>query len=85
MNDHPDEASPSQAIADFEPTTVTLGYEARRCAICGGRNAHFGFVPPILPKGELWACAAHRAEIEHRLRGPAGASIDAGRRSDLLP
>jgi hypothetical protein len=43
-------------------------YEARRCALCGARYPSFGFGSPITRPGVvLWACGAHRAELDHRL------------------
>ena len=43
-------------------------YEARRCAICGGRYPPFGF-GPIASKGPtIWACAAHQQEVDRQLR-----------------
>jgi hypothetical protein len=53
------------------PGTVAE-YEQRRCAICGARYPGFGFGPPLTRRGgELWACAAHRHELEARLRSPS--------------
>jgi hypothetical protein len=40
--------------------------EARRCEICGGHNAWFGFGPPLTRK-TVWACGAHRKELDQRL------------------
>jgi hypothetical protein len=52
-------------------------YEARRCHVCQGRPAPFGFGPPMTRSGaELWACAAHRAAVEEML---------ASGRADLTP
>jgi hypothetical protein len=43
-------------------------YDARRCAICDTRYPPFGFGPPLTKKDAvLWACAAHRAELDRRL------------------
>ena len=43
-------------------------YEAHRCAICGAKYPPFGFGSPLTrPGGVLWACGAHRAELDHRL------------------
>ena len=43
-------------------------YEARRCAVCGAKYPPFGFGSPITRPGVvLWACGAHRAELDHRL------------------
>ena len=45
-------------------------YEARRCAICGAKYPAFGFGSPPTRLGVvLWACSAHRAEVDHRLSG----------------
>jgi hypothetical protein len=38
-------------------------YEARRCYVCQGRYPSFGFGPP-LTRGTVWACTAHRAEVQ---------------------
>ena len=44
-------------------------YEARRCAICSTKYPHFGFGSPLTRTGgvDLWACGAHRMELDHRL------------------
>ena len=43
-------------------------YEARRCAICGAKYPAFGFGSPLTRPGVvLWACGAHRAELDYRL------------------
>lgn len=39
---------------------------ARRCAVCGCPAPAFGFGPPLVAV-EVWACRAHRAEVD-----PAG-------------
>ena len=45
-------------------------YEARRCAICGAKYPAFGFGSPLTRPGVvLWACSAHRVELDHRLSG----------------
>jgi hypothetical protein len=59
----------STATAGSAPDAAAPGrlaeYQARRCAVCGGRYPSFGFGPPLtLNGGTLWACAAHRLEIE---------------------
>ena len=43
-------------------------YEARRCAICGGRYPPFGFGPLASKGTTLWACAAHQQEVDRQLR-----------------
>ncbi|SPE35600.1 hypothetical protein SBBP1_870002 [Burkholderiales bacterium] len=43
-------------------------HDARRCHICGAKFPPFGFGPPLTRPGiTLWACGAHRVEIERRL------------------
>jgi hypothetical protein len=63
--------------ADSPPETAppvpgTLAeYERRRCAICGARYPGFGFGPPLTrPGAEVWACGAHRRELEARFARP---------------
>ena len=51
-------------------------YDARRCAVCDARFPPFGFGPPLTKRDVvLWACVAHRAELDRRLTerrtGPA--------------
>jgi hypothetical protein len=47
-------------------------YEARRCHVCGARYPSFGFGPPLTRMGVvIWACSAHRDEVNRRLSGPA--------------
>jgi hypothetical protein len=43
-------------------------YEARRCAVCGGRYPPFGFGPLASKGTTLWACAAHQQEVDRQLR-----------------
>ena len=53
-----------------EPNAAARAFDARRCQACGGKRAHFGFGPPLTPKGqEQWACFAHRLEVEQALNG----------------
>jgi len=43
-------------------------FEARRCHVCGCRFPSFGFGPPMTRKDQaVWACLAHRAELERAL------------------
>lgn len=43
-------------------------YEARRCAICGGKHPSFGFGPPMTWSGlTIWACFAHWKDVERQL------------------
>jgi hypothetical protein len=59
-------------------------YEARRCAICGARYPCFGFGPPLTRTGgDLWACGAHRAELDQRLSGTFQ-RVDDPRQASLL-
>jgi hypothetical protein len=44
-------------------------YEARRCAVCDGRYPPFGFGPLDSKRTTLWACAAHRQEVDRQLHG----------------
>ena len=44
------------------------GFEARRCHVCGCRFPAFGFGPPLTRKDQtVWACLAHRTEVERAL------------------
>ncbi len=38
-------------------------YDTRRCYVCGITPAHLGFGPPLNPKGMIFACSAHQAEV----------------------
>ena len=43
-------------------------FEARRCHVCGCRFPAFGFGPPLTRKDQtVWACLAHRTEVQHTL------------------
>ena len=43
-------------------------FEARRCHVCGCRFPSLGFGPPLTRKDQtVWACLAHRAELERIL------------------
>ena len=44
-----------------------------RCAICGTDRAWWGFGPPLVPR-EVWACMAHRDEVE-ALSAPPRATV----------
>ena len=35
----------------------------RRCAVCGGRGACFGYGPPLVPR-LAWACLEHRDQLD---------------------
>ena len=65
MDDLNSALEPEPMVAPKSP--ALLAYEARRCAICNARYPAFGFVPPAIARGEVWACSAHRHEIERRL------------------
>lgn len=71
-----DPASPSDTMRE---------YEARRCRVCRGRHPVFGFGPPLTRPGmDLWACGAHRAELDHRLAGSPRPKAAAERQPTLL-
>ena len=54
--------------AALTANSVLDGYGARRCAVCGAKYPPFGFGSPLTRPGVvLWACGAHRAELDHRL------------------
>jgi hypothetical protein len=56
-------ASPPEAINS--PNEAMREYEARRCRICGARYPAFGFGPPLTRTAQtVWACSAHRAEVD---------------------
>ena len=43
-------------------------FEARRCHVCDCRFPAFGFGPPMTRKDQIvWACLAHRTEVERTL------------------
>ena len=55
-----------------QPTRETPGsvqdFEARRCHVRGSRFPAFGFGPPLTRKDQVvWACLAHRIEVQHTL------------------
>ena len=53
---------------DREPPEGVQDFEARRCHVCGCRFPAFGFGPPLTRKDQaVWACFAHRAEVQHTL------------------
>ena len=63
-----DETAAPGDTEDKYVNPVLVEYEARRCAVCGGRYPPFGF-EPIASKGTtLWACAAHQQEVDRHLR-----------------
>jgi len=52
------------------PSDAMQEYEARRCHACQARHPAFGFGPPLTRPGMvLWACGAHRAEVDGLLTG----------------
>lgn len=43
-------------------------YDSRRCHICGCRHPSFGFGAPLTKPGHtIWACLAHRAQVDRLL------------------
>ena len=67
-------ATASMRDEDFRTNTAPTAnpvldeYKARRCAICGAKYPPFGFGSPLTrPWVVLWACGAHRAELDHLL------------------
>jgi hypothetical protein len=53
-------------------STVMREYEARRRHICRCRYPSFGFGAPLTQPGHtIWACFAHRSEVEGPLNPPA--------------
>jgi hypothetical protein len=61
-----DEGFGTDAVLTAHP--VLDDYEARRCAICGAKYPAFGFGSPLTRPGVmLWACGAHRTELDNRL------------------
>ena len=67
-----DDAEPAAEPAAAPASEVIREYEARRCHVCQCRYPPFGFGPPLIARSEetVWACAAHRAEVDRMLRGP---------------
>ncbi len=71
-----DPASPPDAMRE---------YEARRCHVCQARHPAFGFGPPLTRPGMvLWACGAHRAEVDGLLAGSPRPRAAAKRQPTLL-
>jgi len=69
-------AAPPEAI--HPPNEAVRDYEARRCHVCGARYPAFGFGPPLTRTAQtVWACGAHRADVDRRLS--QGTSIPAER------
>jgi len=74
-------ASPPEAINP--PSKAMREYEARRCRICGARYPAFGFGAPLTRTAQtVWACGAHRAELDRMLR--QGTAIPAERTQPKL-
>jgi hypothetical protein len=74
----PPDLQPSGSLIPAAPRNPALDeYESRRCAICGGKYPSFGYGPPLTSRGAmLWACSAHRKDVDKRLstrniEGPA--------------
>ena len=60
-------------------------HDARRCFICGAKFAPFGFVPPLTRPGiTLWACSAHRVELDRHLTGGHQSAMCEDRQPSLL-
>ncbi len=51
--------------------TAMREYEARCCHVCQCRHPPFGFGPPLTRGETLWACVAHRAEVEALIHSTA--------------
>lgn len=59
----PDRSKPAPA-AETPQSELMREYDSRRCHICRCRHPSFGFGPPLTKPGHtLWACLAHRAEV----------------------
>ena len=57
-------------VDDRDGSPAMRDYDARRCYICGRPHPPFGFGPPLRkPDQVLWACGAHREEVERLVRG----------------
>jgi hypothetical protein len=56
-------------MSDSDPAKEALlrDYEARRCCVCDCQHPSFGFGPPMT-REIVWACGAHRGEVEAKLR-----------------
>jgi hypothetical protein len=62
-----------------------LERDARRCFICGARFAPFGFGPPLTRPGiTLWACSAHRVQLDRHLTGGHQSAMCEDRQPSLL-
>jgi len=72
----------------FDPTGLSDAmqeYEARRCHACPARHPAFGFGPPLTRPGVvLWACVAHRAEVDGLLTGSPRPKAAAQQQPTLL-
>lgn len=60
------------SAVDVDPSALAASdalaeCDSRRCALCGERFPAFGYGPPLTREPMLWACSAHRAELERRL------------------
>ena len=64
-----DETAAPGDTEDKYVNLVLVEYEARRCAVCGGRYPPFGFGPLASKGTTLWACAAHQQDVHRHLRG----------------
>jgi hypothetical protein len=54
-------------MSDLIKETLLADYAARRCCVCDCLHPSFGFGPPM-SRTTVWACGAHQAEVEARLR-----------------
>lgn len=45
---------------------VIAAYDRDQVCVCGAL-AHFGFGPPLVRSGTVWACMRHRADIDRSL------------------
>lgn len=62
-----DGREPGQA-AETPQSEFMREYGSRRCHICQCRHPPFGFGPPLTKPGQtLWACVAHRDEVNRLL------------------
>lgn len=55
------------------PNDTVRDHDTRRCHVCQTRHPPFGFGPPLTRPGVvIWACAAHRVEVDRMLTSGLG-------------
>lgn len=71
--------------ADASENDWIQEYDARRCHICAAKYPPFGFGPILTRAGStLWACHAHRAEVDTLLIKEANPQKATGNQTSLF-